>query len=142
MSVKSVQFAVATHIMAALGIYPGGETGSATLADSVNADPTFVRKSLSKLSKAGLVVTTRGKRGATVLARPPKRITLLDIYRASGAPPAFAIHSYPVEKRCPVSRNLKECMSDVRSQAQKSFEKSLGKITLADLIRQIRAKGR
>jgi len=142
MSVKSVQFAVATHIMAALGIYPGGETASSTLADSVNADPTFVRKSLSKLSKAGLVVTTRGKRGATVLARPPKRITLLDIYRASGAPPAFAIHSYPVEKRCPVSRNLKECMSDVRSQAQKSFEKSLGKITLADLIRQIRAKGR
>ena len=142
MSVKSVQFAVATHIMAALGIYPGGETGSSTLADSVNADPTFVRKSLSKLSKAGLVVTTRGKRGATVLARTPKRITLLDIYRASGAPPAFAIHSYPVEKRCPVSRNLKECMSDVRSQAQKSFEKSLGKITLADLISQIRAKGR
>ena len=35
MSVKSVQFAVATHIMAALGIYPGGEVGSATLADSV-----------------------------------------------------------------------------------------------------------
>src|SRR5271168_1583776 len=53
MSVKSVQFAVATHIMAALGIYPDGEIGSATLADSVKANPTFVRKSLSKLSKAG-----------------------------------------------------------------------------------------
>jgi Rrf2 family protein len=128
--------------MAALGIYPGGELDSAILADSVKANPTFVRKSLSKLSKAGLVVTTRGKGGASVLARPPKRITLLDIYRASGAPPAFAIHSYPVEKRCPVSCNLKECMSGVLSQAQKSFEKSLKKITLADLIGQIRAKGR
>lgn len=142
MSAKSVQFAVATHVMAALGIYPGGEAGSAIVADSVNANPTFVRKSLSKLSKAGLVVTTRGKGGASVLARPPKRITLLDIYRASGAPPSFAIHSYPVEKRCPVSRNLKECMSEVLSQTQKSFEKSLEKITLADLIGQIRAKGR
>ncbi|PYU22459.1 MAG: BadM/Rrf2 family transcriptional regulator [Acidobacteria bacterium] len=140
MSVKSVQFAVAAHIMAALAFYYGEEISSATLAESVNANPTFVRKSLSKLSKAGLVVTTRGKSGASVLARAPKRITLLDIYRASAAPPAFAIHSYPVEKRCPVSCNLKECMSGVLSQAQDSFERSLAKITVADLVSQIREK--
>ena len=140
MSVKSVQFAVATHIMAALGYFHREEISSATLADSVNADPTFVRKSLSKLSKAGLVVTKRGKSGASVLARPPRRITLLDIYRASGAPQAFAIHSYPADKRCPVSCNLKECMAGVLSQTQYSFEKSLAKITLASLIGQIREK--
>ena len=139
MSVKSVQFAVAAHIMAALGFHDE-EISSVNLADSVNADPTFVRKSLSKLSKAGLVVTKRGKSGASVLARPPRRITLLDIYRASGAPPAFAIHSYPADKRCPVSCNLKECMAGVLSQAQYSFERSLAKITLASLIRQIREK--
>ncbi len=86
MSVKSVQFAVAAHIMAALGYRHGEEISSATLAESVNADPTFVRKSLSKLSKAGLVVTKRGKSGASVLARSPRQITLLDIYRASAAP--------------------------------------------------------
>src|SRR6266436_2866722 len=142
MSVKSVQFTVAAHIMAALEFYHGEEISSATLAASVNADPTFVRKSLSKLSKAGLVVTTRGKSGTSVLARPPRQITLLDIYRASGAPPAFAIHSYPTEQRCPVSRNLKECMSGVLSQAQYSFERSLAKISLSDLVDQIRAKPR
>src|ERR1700721_3116742 len=142
MSVRRVQFAVPSHIMAALGIYPGGEVGSATLADSVKANPTFVRKSLSKLSKAGLVVTTRGKNGASVLAHPPKQITMLDIYRASGAPPAFAIHSYPVEKRCPVSCSLKESMSAVLFQTQKSLEKSLANITVADFIGQIRAKER
>src|SRR6202140_1793014 len=105
MSVRSVQFTVAAHIMAALGYFHGEEISSAALADSVNANPSFVRKSLSKLSKAGLVVTKRGKSGATVLARPPRQITLLDIYRASTAPPAFAIHSYPVQRRCPVSSN-------------------------------------
>jgi DNA-binding IscR family transcriptional regulator len=140
MSVKSVQFSVAAHIMAVLGAYHGEEIPSAILAGSVNADPTFVRKSLSKLSKAGLVVTKRGKGGASVLARPPRQITLLDIHRASAAPPAFAIHSYPVEKRCPISCNLKECMSGVLSQAQYSFERSIAKITLADLVRQIREK--
>ena len=140
MSVKSVQFAVATHIMAALGYYHGEEISSAILAESVNADPTFVRKSLSKLSKAGLVVTKRGKSGASMLSRSPRQITLLDIYRASAAPPAFAIHSYPVDKRCPVSCHLKECMSGLLSQAQSSFERSLAKITLADLVGQIRHK--
>ena len=140
MSVKSVQFAVAAHIMAALGYYHGEEISSATLAESVNADPTFVRKSLSKLSKAGLIVTKRGKSGASVLARPPRQITLLDIYHASAAPPAFAIHSYPVHRKCPVSRHLKECMSGLLSQAQVGFEKSLAKITLAHLIGQIREK--
>jgi Rrf2 family protein len=138
MSATSVQFTVAAHIMAALGYFHGEEISSATLADSVNADPTFVRKSLSKLSKAGLVVTTRGKSGASVLARPPRQITLLDIYRASAAPPAFAIHSYPVDKRCPVSCRLKECMSGVLSQAQSSLEKSLAKITLADVVEELR----
>src|SRR5229473_2012897 len=140
MSVKSVQFTVAAHIMAALGYYHGKEISSGTLAESVNADRTFVRKSLSKLSKAGLVVTKRGKSGATALARSARQITLLDIYRASAAPPAFAIHSYPVEKRCPVSCHLKECMAGVLSQGQYSFERSLAKITLAHLVGQIREK--
>src|SRR5438552_1727257 len=142
MSGTSVQITAAAHIMAALGYKHGEEISSATLAESVNADPTFVRKSLSKLSKAGLVVTKRGKSGASVLARPPRQITLLDIYRASAAPPVFAIHSYPIEKRCPVSCHLKECMSGLLSQAQNSFERSLAKITLARLVGQIGEKTR
>ena len=142
MSVKSVQFTVAAHIMAALGYKHGEEFSSAALAESVNADRTFVRKSLSKLSKAGLVVTKRGKSGASMLARSPRQITLLDIYRASEAPAAFTIHSYPVEKRCPVSCQLKECMMGLLTKAQLSFERSLAKTTLADLVGQIRRKAR
>jgi Rrf2 family protein len=137
MPATSVQFTVAAHIMAALGFFRDKEISSATLAESVNADPTFVRKSLSKLSKAGLIVTTRGKNGASTLTRSPEQITLLDIYRASAAPPTFAIHTYPVEKRCPVSRNVKACMSSVLKKAQKSFENTLDRITVADLVGEI-----
>jgi Rrf2 family protein len=138
MAATSVQFTVAAHIMAALGFFHGKEISSATLAESVNADPTFVRKSLAKLSKAGLIVTTRGKNGASALTRSPELVTLLDIYRASAAPPTFAIHSYPVEKRCPISRNIKGCMSSVLEKAQNSFENSLDRITLADVVGEIR----
>jgi Rrf2 family protein len=142
MSVKNVQFTVAAHIMAALGFRNGEQIPSATLAESVNADPTFVRKSLSKLSKDGLIVTTRGKNGANRLARSPKQITLLDIYFASTAPPTFAIHSYPVEKRCPISCNIKGCMSSVLQKAQDSFENSLDGITLASVVGEIHRASR
>src|SRR5271170_2472477 len=142
MPATSVQFTVAAHIMTALGYYRGKEISSATLAKSVNADATFVRKSLSKLSKAGLIITTRGKNGASALACSPEQITLLDIYRASGAPPTFGIHSYPVEKRCPISTNIKGCMSSVLKKAQRSFENSLDGITLADVVGEIRRASR
>jgi Rrf2 family protein len=142
MSATSVQFTVAAHIMAALGFRRGEEAPSAMLAESVNADPTFIRKSLSKLSKAGLIVTTRGKNGASRLTRSPKHITLLDIYRASAAPATFAIHTYQVEKRCPISCNIKESMSSVLKKAQDSFENSLDGITLADIVGDIRRASR
>ena len=138
MAATSVQFTVAAHLMAALGFFQGKEVSSATLAESVNADPTFVRKSLSKLSKAGLIVTSRGKNGASTLTRSPEQVTLLDIYRASAAPPTFAIHNYPVEKRCPISRNIKGCMSSVLKKGQNSFEDALDRITLADVVGEIR----
>jgi Rrf2 family protein len=142
MSATSVQFTVAAHIMTALGFFHGQEIASAALAESVNADPTFVRKSLSKLSRAGLIITTRGKNGASKLTRSPKQITLLDIYRASAAPPTFAIHSYPVEKRCPISLNIKGCMSSVLKKAQDSFENSLEGVTLADVVGEIHRASR
>jgi Rrf2 family protein len=142
MSAKSVQFTVAAHIMATLGYKHGEEVSSGILAESVNANRTFVRKSLSKLAKAGLVTTKRGKTGASMLSRSPRQITLLDIYRASAAPPAFAIHSYPVEQRCPVSCHLKSCVAALLSEAQISFERSLAKITLAELVARIRRKAR
>jgi Rrf2 family protein len=124
--------------MAALAAFRGKEIPSATVAKSVNADPTFVRKSLSKLSKAGLITTTRGKNGASRLTRSPKQITLLDIYRASAAPPTFAIHRYPAYKRCPVSSNIKGCMSSVLEKAQHSFENTLSGVSLADVVAEIR----
>ena len=141
MSKPNVQFSVASHIMAALGARHGEEMRSGELAVSINADASFVRRVLSKLAKAGLVSTTRGKNGACSLAKPPSRITLLDIYRASDAPAAFAVHAYPVKQECHISRNIKRCMTDVLRDAQAGLEQGLAKQTLADIVSNAR-KGR
>jgi Rrf2 family protein len=140
MAGTSVQFAVATHIMTALGFHYGKDVTSSALATSVNTNATFVRKALSRLAKAGLVVSTRGKNGHCSLSRPPEEITLKDIYLASEAPAPFALHGYPVEKTCPISSNIKGCMSVIQEQTQIGFQASLSAITLASVVAQIRQR--
>jgi len=130
----STQFSIAVHMMVGLGYLPHTDTTSTHLAMSVNTSPSFVRRILSKLSKAGLVCTKMGKTGSTALARDPKDITLLDIYKAVEAPKAFAIHDYPEQKSCLVSCAIKSSMDKVLEKTQGSMEKSLDEISLADVI--------
>jgi Rrf2 family protein len=130
----NTQFAIATHIMAALGHAAGKEVNSAEIAGSVNTSSSFVRRILAKLSKAELVKTATGKGGSCWLARPARRISLLDIYRAVEAPKAFAIHQYPAEKRCPVSCGIKPALNRVLAETQQAIEGSLSRTSLAEVI--------
>jgi Rrf2 family protein len=140
MSATNVQFSVAVHMMTALGSHQGCPLTSRIMAESVNADPGFIRRSLSKLVKAGLIETTRGKNGACALARPPEQITLLDIYRASGAPATFAIHAYPEDKTCPTSTHIKPCLEGLLAGVQSCLEQRLAKTTLADFVAEVRRR--
>src|SRR5271154_3257439 len=96
---NNIQFSIAVHILAGLacGCHKNGVT-SGHLAESVNTSASFVRRTLAKLSKAGLVETATGKAGSCWLAKDAKNISLLDIYKAVDAPKAFSIHSYAEQK--------------------------------------------
>lgn len=130
----STQFSIAVHMMVGLGYTGASDMTSTQLAASVNTSPSFVRRVLSKLSKANLVSTTMGKTGSTALARDPEQISLLEIYKAVEAPKAFAIHDYPVQQHCKVSCAIKESMDKVLAKTQDSMEKSLSEISLAEVI--------
>jgi Rrf2 family protein len=133
----NTQFSIAAHIMACLGHAEGAEVNSAAIAGSVNTSASFVRRILAKLSKADLVKTATGKRGACWLARRPRDISLLEIYRAIDAPKAFAIHHYPVEKRCTVSCHIKSALGRVLNDSQQALEQRLRRISLAQLIAEL-----
>lgn len=130
----NTQFSIAVHLMAGLGFATSGDVTSTRLAGSINTSPSFVRRTLAKLSKANLVETTMGKNGSCALARDPGEISLLDIYRAVDAPKAFAIHEYPEQRSCPVSCKIRSAMDNVLHRSQTSFESSLAGMTLADVI--------
>lgn len=140
MAAVNTQFSIAVHVLASLGNKCGKESTSIDLAESVNACPSFVRRILSKLSKANLIQATTGKGGCCSLTRNPSDIDLLEIYVAVDAPKVFAIHDYPKLKTCAISCNIKSSMGDVLEQTQSSMEASLKKITLADVINQMLSK--
>jgi Rrf2 family protein len=135
----NTQFSIAVHLLAGLACREGQDTTSGYLAMSVNTSPSFVRRTLSKLSKAGLVETTTGKSGACRLARKPGQISLLDVYHAVDAPKAFAIHTYAPQKPCLVSCNIKLALENALAKTQGAMEAGMAKITLADIVHDLKS---
>jgi Rrf2 family protein len=136
---NNVQFSIAVHILAGLacGCDKAGVT-SGRLAASVNTSASFVRRTLAKLSKAGLVETATGKAGACWLAKEAKNISLLEIYKAVDAPKAFAIHNYSEQKVCMVSCHIKAALEKALAKTQKTMEASLAEISLAQIVSDVR----
>jgi Rrf2 family protein len=134
------QFSIAVHLMAGLACQRDAGVTSGHLARSVNTSPSFVRRTLAKLSKAGLVETTTGKAGACWLARDAKKISLLDIYRAVDAPKAFSIHHYTEQKACVVSCHIKAALEKALDKTQQAMEESLAGINLAQIVSEVKKK--
>src|SRR6202162_2981110 len=125
---------VGVHIMTALGDHHGEQVTSAHLTLSVRAHESQVRSVLSKLVKAGLVVTSRGRNGSSSLSRPANKISLLEIYKAIEAPPVFSIHKYPKEKTCRASCSHKEAMAELLQDTQGAFETRLRQRMLSEMV--------
>jgi Rrf2 family protein len=136
----NTQFSIAVHILAGLGCRRGRDATSSVLATSVNTSPSFVRRIMAKLSRAGIIETATGKGGACRLAKDAKNISLLEIYDAIEAPKVFSIHTYAEQTNCPVSCHIKSSLEKVLKKAQKSMESSLGKISLAEVVSDVKRK--
>src|ERR1700730_14659642 len=133
------QFSVGVHIMTALGDHYGEQVTSAHLTASLQAHESQVRGVLSKLVKAGLVVTSRGRNGFSSLSRPANKISLLEIYKAVEAPLVFSIHAYPKEKTCHTSCTHKEAMAELLEDTQRVFETRLGQRMLSEMVEKARS---
>jgi Rrf2 family protein len=137
---NNVQFSIAVHILTGLACGCDKGVTSGHLAESVNTSPSFVRRTLARLSKAGLVETATGKAGACWLAKNAKEISLLDIYKAVDAPRAFSIHSYAEQKSCTVSCYIKTALEKALVKTQKALETGLAEINLAQIVSDMKKK--
>lgn len=124
---------MAVHIMTALA-YLAEKASSEVLAQTVNTNPVVVRRILGDLNRAGLIHAERGKNGGFTLARPPKQISLLDIYRAvMDEQELMSLHENPENRKCPVSCKVRGTLAAHLQKAQSVYERELEKVMLADI---------
>ncbi len=73
----------ATAIIAAAEHNPVATTG---IAEVLGVSQAHLAKVMQRLTRAGLVSSTRGPRGGFTLAKPAKEVSLLDVYEAVEGP--------------------------------------------------------
>lgn len=81
-TMNNTRFATAVHIMTLLAKSPNEWLTSDWMAGSINVNPVIVRKEISVLREAGLIISRQGKEGGSQLAKNADMITISEIYKA------------------------------------------------------------
>jgi Rrf2 family protein len=77
---------LALHTMVLLATEPGRLFPTSEIAGTLRASGAHLAKVLQRLTRAGLVAPVRGPKGGFRIARPPARVTLLDVYQSIEGP--------------------------------------------------------
>lgn len=139
---SSCRFSVAVHVLAVLAYKTGEPVTSELLASSVNTNPVVIRRLLLVLQEAGLVETRKGAGLGSRLGREPNRITLAEIYRAVESEELFPLPAREPNQNCPVGQCIQGALEKIFRSAQHALEKELGKSTLADVLKTVKANCR
>jgi Rrf2 family protein len=138
----SSRFAVSLHILTILESQAGGPVTSEYIARSVNTNSGVVRRLLSMLHRAGLVVSQLGAGGGALLAKPASQIRLIDVYRAVEPGPLFGMHRSPPNPDCPVGAHIQAALRTAMGRAEAAFEDELAETRLSDIARSVGARGK
>ncbi|MCF6160281.1 MAG: Rrf2 family transcriptional regulator [Furfurilactobacillus sp.] len=129
------------HILAYISIAPTASLSSTSIAASIEANPSVVRKLMVDLKNAGLLTTKNGS-AEPRLARSADDITLLDVYRAVEASQNI-LHVDPrTNMQCPVGANIQETLNGVYDRVQQAAEQEMQAITLTEIIDGIQERRR
>ena len=123
----------AVRAMLALGQHSGDGWLSVPAVSAEMAIPErFLPRVMADLVDAGLVVGRRGRTGGYRLARPPDRITLLDIIAATEAEPDLRTC---ILRGGPCGLDGRCAVHDAFSGARHAMLERLGATSLAEVVR-------
>lgn len=122
------------HILVHMDRAEGPLTSEAA-ATMLATNPVVVRRTMAGLREMGLVRSVRGHGGGWTLTRPLDAITMLDVYRAIGAPRVFAIGLADPAPQCLVEQAVNALMTAALRDAEALLIARLGEVTLADIAR-------
>ncbi|WP_129841652.1 Rrf2 family transcriptional regulator [Streptomyces sp. RFCAC02] len=118
-------------------VEPGEARTAARLAAFYDLPAAYLNKQLQALARAGIVTSTPGPRGGFRLARPPERITVLDVVTAIEGP-GDAFRCSGLLRNGPEGRDdvdyARSChVSQTMRRAELAWRRELAGQTLADL---------
>jgi len=98
--------------------------------------PNFLEQLLIKLRRAGMIKSTRGKKGGYTLAVPPESISILNVIEAIEGKYGLAKCLIPGEQKgCTFS--VSDCvLRSVWNRLQPRIEEILSEITIAHIIQE------
>lgn len=129
----STKLSDSIHILVFIYTNPGDDLSSATIARSLQTNPSCVRQFMMKLRKAGILNSVAGHAKPT-LAREAKNITMLDIYRAvEGEKPLLHLDTH-TNPECGVGVNIQYAIQEYYDEIQKIVEEKMSYITLEDIV--------
>jgi Rrf2 family protein len=134
------RFSISIHALTLLASSKGLLT-SESIASSVDTNPVVIRRMMANLREHGLVKSKPGAHGGWRLLREPKKIGLREVYQCLSEDDVLSIHRHP-NKDCPIGGNITRVLQKVFDEAQAELEEALGNHTVADILADVRAKGK
>jgi DNA-binding IscR family transcriptional regulator len=85
------------------------------------------------------VTSTEGAGGGTVLARPPGRITLADVFKAVEQEELFSMPRKDPNPLCPVGRSVQGVVGEHSARFEKAVQREMKRVSIADILADVRA---
>lgn len=125
---NSSRFPLAVELLVLLSeVRPNAMTSEA-IAASVGGSAVVIRRLVTRLNAARLTTAQMGRGGGVTLATSPKKITLLDIYRA--------VEDGPLISRASKASAIASSLDAELARAEHAFEATLKSSTLKQIARR------
>jgi Rrf2 family protein len=134
----SEAMSIALHTCASLAEAPERYRSAREISGTLGFSAHHSAKVVQQLVRAGLLATERGPSGGARLARPPEKITLLEIYTAAGGHPRY--------KGCLLRRDICDgtgcALGKLMAKENERLVKLLQTATLGSVVRSLKRNRR
>ena len=129
---RNSRLSLALHTLGHMAREPERVRTSADIAAHAGTNPVVVRRVLGSLRQAGLLVSEGGHAGGWRLTRPPREISLADVYLALDESLVASGEAEAVPE-CSVEHALRKKVASVMEDIERSLIARLASTSIAEV---------